>query len=90
MNLVRLKQQEGLLEQQISDQTQYAPILNRAPDKTKGEVFPTLWYGSDLVVTSIQHVLIAKMVLIAEDPHIMYVSSDLVSNHSHHVIALSV
>jgi hypothetical protein len=55
-------------------QTRYVPILERPPDKAKGEVFPTVWYGSDLVVIGVQHVMIAKMVLIAEDPSLRYVS----------------
>ena len=64
--LVRLKEQEGLLDQQISGQ--WTPNFKRQPDKSKGEVFPTIWYGSDLVVTGIQHLMIAKMVLMAESP----------------------
>jgi hypothetical protein len=44
------------------------PFLRNPPNKTNGEVFPTLWYGSDLVVIGVQHVMIAKVVLIAEAP----------------------
>ena len=44
------------------------PLMVRPPNKASGEVFPTIWYGSDLVVIGVQHVMIAKLVLIAEDP----------------------
>lgn len=64
----RLNEQQALLERNVLTQTRYVPILKRPPNKAKGEVFPTIWYGSDLVVTGVQHVMIAKMVLTAEDP----------------------
>lgn len=68
---MRLKEQEDLLGQQVSGQ--YTPIFKRPADKSKGEVFPTIWYGSDIVVTGIQHLMISKMVLIAESPLLKYV-----------------
>lgn len=58
------------------------PILQREADKARGEVFPTIWYGSDLVVTGVQHVLIAKMVLKSEAPGL-----SLAGNRSTHRIA---
>ncbi|XPS74037.1 hypothetical protein M3J09_006163 [Ascochyta lentis] len=64
----RLNEQQALLESNVLTQARYQPILKRQPDKAKGEVFPTIWYGSDLVVTGVQHVMIAKMVLTAEAP----------------------
>lgn len=67
-SLGRLSEQQAQLERTLTSQTRYMPILTRSPDKAKGEVFPTLWYGSDLVVIGVQHVMIAKMVLIAEAP----------------------
>ncbi|KAJ4341539.1 hypothetical protein N0V95_007185 [Ascochyta clinopodiicola] len=45
----RLNEQQALLESKVLTQTRYQPILRRQSDKAKGEVFPTIWYGSDLV-----------------------------------------
>lgn len=64
----RLNEQQALLEDKVLSQTSYLPVFEQPPNRAKGEVFPTIWYGSDLVVTGVQHVLIAKMVLMAEAP----------------------
>ncbi|KAH6880790.1 hypothetical protein B0T10DRAFT_495245 [Thelonectria olida] len=62
----RLKQQERHLEQHTVEGL--APILSRAPDRAKGEVFPTIWYASSMALTGMQHLMVAKMILIAESP----------------------
>lgn len=64
----RLNEQQASLERNVLSHTRYLPIFKQSPNKTKGEVFPKVWYGSDLVVTGVQHVMIAKMVLTAEAP----------------------
>ncbi|ODM22537.1 hypothetical protein SI65_00125 [Aspergillus cristatus] len=46
------------------------PILSRKADKSKGEIFPTVWYTSDAQVTATQHLELARMILIAESPHL--------------------
>lgn len=60
-----MKQQEHLEQDVLRD---FQPILKRPADKSKGEIFPTLWYGSNIEVTSIQQAIIARSVLVAEDP----------------------
>lgn len=67
----RLSEQQAQLEQASSTQTRFVPILRRPPDRATGEVFPTIWFGSDLVVVGIQHVMITKMVLVAEAPNLV-------------------
>ncbi|KAF2019511.1 hypothetical protein BU24DRAFT_386447 [Aaosphaeria arxii CBS 175.79] len=66
----RLKEQEQLLESIIQTLPQFLPILWEPPNKSRGEVFPIVWLGSDLAITGIQHVIISKMVLTAEDPNL--------------------
>ncbi|KJZ72680.1 hypothetical protein HIM_07872 [Hirsutella minnesotensis 3608] len=46
----------------------FRPMYRRAADKSRGEIFPTIWYGSNIEVTSVQLALIAKAVLVAENP----------------------
>ncbi|RSL55367.1 hypothetical protein CEP54_009445 [Fusarium duplospermum] len=62
----RLKEQERYLEQYVVGR--FAPILSRPPDRTKGEVFPTIWYASNIALTGMQHMMMAKMILVAESP----------------------
>ncbi|KAI0476158.1 hypothetical protein GGR56DRAFT_693443 [Xylariaceae sp. FL0804] len=62
----RLKEQEAFIEQHYA--SQLVPIFDRKADRSKGEVFPTILYQSDVEVTCVQHFIIAKMVLVAEDP----------------------
>ncbi|KAI5459599.1 hypothetical protein BGZ63DRAFT_254965 [Mariannaea sp. PMI_226] len=62
----RLKQQERHLDQHVVDGL--SPILSLAPDRAKGEVFPTIWYASSMALTGMQHHMVAKMILIAESP----------------------
>lgn len=44
--------------------------MKREADKSRGEVFPLMWYVSDAEVTATQHFILAKAVLIAENPRI--------------------
>ncbi|KAL4971592.1 hypothetical protein BDW66DRAFT_164977 [Aspergillus desertorum] len=46
------------------------PILQRPADRSKGEVFPTVWYSTDAQVTGMQHLEMARMILIAENPRL--------------------
>lgn len=46
------------------------PAFERIPDRTKGEVLPTIWYLSDADVTGAQHFELARMLLIAENPNL--------------------
>ena len=69
---VRLMKQQELLEHDILPAFQ--PLYQKSADKTKGEIFPTIWYGSNIEVTSVQLGLIAKSVLVAENPFLKYAS----------------
>ncbi|UKZ86623.1 uncharacterized protein TrAFT101_002447 [Trichoderma asperellum] len=62
----RLMDQQQYLEREIL--ANFQPIFRRAADKAKGEIFPTIWYGSNLEVTSIQQSIMAKSVLVGESP----------------------
>ncbi|KAL2846368.1 hypothetical protein BJY01DRAFT_234623 [Aspergillus pseudoustus] len=62
----RLKHQQQTL---ISDySTHFIPILQGFPDKSKGEIFPTVWFATDAQVTGVQHLELARMILTAENP----------------------
>ncbi|KAL5093567.1 hypothetical protein Trisim1_010296 [Trichoderma cf. simile WF8] len=63
---MRLMDQQNYLEYEIL--ANFRPIFKRTADKAKGEIFPTIWYGSNLEVTSIQQSIMAKSVLVAENP----------------------
>lgn len=60
-----MEQQEHLEQDVLRD---FQPIFKRKADKSKGEIFPTLWYGSNIEVISVQQAIIAKSVLVAENP----------------------
>ena len=64
--LGRLIRQQDHLEQDVL--VDFKPIFHRPADKAKGEIFPTIWYGSTIEVTSIQQSIIAKSILTAENP----------------------
>lgn len=49
------------------------PIVKRDADRSLGETLPLEWYESDEEVTAIQHFLLAKAVLVAENPNLQYV-----------------
>lgn len=68
--LVRLMDQQAHLEQIVLADVQ--PIFQKAADKGKGETFPTLWYATNIELTAIQQAIMARSILIAEDPHLKY------------------
>ncbi|KAH7145500.1 hypothetical protein B0J13DRAFT_322893 [Dactylonectria estremocensis] len=59
------KQGEQLEKEAVAD---IQPYFTRKADRSNGEIFPIIWYSSALEVTSIQLSIIAKMVLMAENP----------------------
>ncbi|KAF4463977.1 hypothetical protein FALBO_9173 [Fusarium albosuccineum] len=63
---LRLQKQGEVLEEEAL--REYQPFFARAADRSNGEIFPTIWYSSVLEVTSMQLCIIAKMVLMAENP----------------------
>ncbi|KAB8237441.1 uncharacterized protein BDW43DRAFT_297746 [Aspergillus alliaceus] len=48
----------------------FNPIYSRQPERSKGEVFPELWYLDDCIVTAIQHWHLARILLLAFDPRV--------------------
>lgn len=64
----RLKAQEETLQTDCC--SQFTPVLKREADKSRGEVFPLIWYASDGEVTATQHFILAKTVLTAENPNL--------------------
>ena len=46
----------------------FQPIYYRAPDASRGEYFPEIWYLSDAHVTGIQHVELARILLAVYNP----------------------
>lgn len=46
------------------------PILELKANRANGQVFPTVWYGLDVQATAVQHLLLAQMILIAENPRL--------------------
>ncbi|KAL3459315.1 hypothetical protein BJX64DRAFT_279244 [Aspergillus heterothallicus] len=62
----RLKHQQQTLTSDYS--THLLPILQKPPDPSKGEIFPTVWYATDAQVTGAQHLELARMILTAENP----------------------
>ncbi|KAL6874841.1 hypothetical protein J3F83DRAFT_759574 [Trichoderma novae-zelandiae] len=63
---LRLMDQQEYLEREIL--VNFRPIFKTTADKAKGEIFPTIWYGSNLEVTSVQQGIMARSVLVAENP----------------------
>jgi hypothetical protein len=62
----RLVNQQDHLERDVL--ADYQPIFYREADKSKGEIFPVIWYSSTIEVTSIQQAKIARSILLAENP----------------------
>ncbi|KAL6915458.1 hypothetical protein FSST1_006953 [Fusarium sambucinum] len=63
---LRLQKQGETLEEEAL--REYQPFYVRPADRSNGEIFPIIWYSSALEVTSMQLCIIAKMVLMAENP----------------------
>ncbi|GAT19559.1 hypothetical protein RIB2604_00601380 [Aspergillus luchuensis] len=47
-----------------------APLFEKKADRSRGELFPTVWYSSDEQVTAVQHLEIANMILTAQNPYL--------------------
>ncbi|KAK1672343.1 hypothetical protein BDP55DRAFT_673624 [Colletotrichum godetiae] len=62
----RLRIEQGILAAECT--RQFIPIIQRPADRSQGEIFPLVWYGSDVEVTALQHFILARMILLAEDP----------------------
>lgn len=60
-----MRQQDHLEQDVLID---FQPIFHHQADKSKGEIFPTVWYTSNIEVTSIQQSIMARSVLTAENP----------------------
>ena len=60
-----IRQQDHLEEDVLFD---FQPIFRKNADKAKGEIFPTIWYTSVIETTTVQQRLMAKSVLLAENP----------------------
>ncbi|KAN0093566.1 hypothetical protein V8E51_016750 [Hyaloscypha variabilis] len=48
----------------------FEPMFDKAPDLSKGEVYPELWYMSDCHVTAVQHFDLSKILLTVYDPRV--------------------
>ncbi|KAK0124790.1 hypothetical protein ONS96_008671 [Cadophora gregata f. sp. sojae] len=48
----------------------FEPIFEQAPDASKGELYPEMWYLSDCHVTAVQHFDLSKILLTVYDPRI--------------------
>ncbi|KAJ5083031.1 hypothetical protein N7532_012074 [Penicillium argentinense] len=61
-----------LREQQLTHACmgEIEPILDLKANRAVGEIFPTVWYSFDFQVTAIQHLRLAQMILVAENPHL--------------------
>ncbi|KAF4820263.1 hypothetical protein CGCSCA5_v004251 [Colletotrichum siamense] len=66
----RLRNEEEALI--IEAARQFTPIIQRPADRSRGEIFPLVWYGSDIEVTALQHFILGRMILVAEDPSLQY------------------
>lgn len=64
--LARLKDQENQLLHNSSGELE--PILDIKAERTKGKIFPTVWYNFDVQVSAIQHFRFAQLILTAENP----------------------
>lgn len=67
LRLARLRDQEMQLLHDSSGELE--PILDIKAERTKGKIFPTVWYNFDVQVTAIQHFRFAQLLLTAENPH---------------------
>lgn len=62
----RLMRQQDHLEQDVL--VGFQPIFHKQAEKAKGEIFPTVWYTSVIETTTVQQAIMAKSVLLAENP----------------------
>ncbi|KAH0437776.1 arca-like protein [Colletotrichum camelliae] len=66
----RLRNEEEALI--IEAARQFTPIIQRPADRSRGEISPLVWYSSDIEVTALQHFILGRMILVAEDPSLQY------------------
>lgn len=66
----RLMRQQEYLQQDVL--VGFQPIFYKEADKAKGQIFPTIWYTSVIETTTVQQALMAKSVLLAENPSLKY------------------
>ena len=60
--------QQSFLEHTVLATTR--PLLEKPADKRQGEIFPTIWYTTHIELTSIQQSLMARSVLVSENPYL--------------------
>ncbi|KAM3480416.1 hypothetical protein MY5147_001182 [Beauveria neobassiana] len=65
---LRLMDQQSYLENAVLANTK--PLFEKSADKRQGEIFPTIWYTSHIELTSIQQSLMARSVLVSENPYL--------------------
>ncbi|ATY58562.1 hypothetical protein A9K55_003087 [Cordyceps militaris] len=65
---LRLMDQQSFLEHTVLVNTR--PLFEKPADKRQGEIFPTIWYTSHIELTSIQQSLMARSVLVSENPYL--------------------
>ncbi|KAJ3498066.1 hypothetical protein NLG97_g1426 [Lecanicillium saksenae] len=65
---LRLMDQQSYLEDNVLANTR--PLFEKPADKRQGEIFPTIWYTSHIELTSIQQSLMARSVLVSENPYL--------------------
>ncbi|KAL2292511.1 hypothetical protein FJTKL_09474 [Diaporthe vaccinii] len=80
----RLKAQEEALETDCF--SHFTPVIKREADKSRGEVFPLIWYASDGEVTATQHFILAKTVLTAENPNLKHSPDRGASREAEHQV----
>ncbi|KAM3438838.1 hypothetical protein NHJ13734_004036 [Beauveria thailandica] len=74
---LRLMDQQSYLENAVLASTK--PLFEKPADKRQGEIFPTIWYTSHIELTSIQQSLMARSVLVSENPYLKLQSSSRAS-----------
>lgn len=60
--------QQSYLEVNVLGATK--PLFEKPADKRQGEIFPTIWYPTHIELTSIQQSLMARSVLVSENPYL--------------------
>jgi hypothetical protein len=66
--IAQLKLKEQKLVQESSSAME--PILELKADRAKGQIFPTVWYSLDVQATAVQHLQLAQLILVAENPQL--------------------
>ncbi|KAJ4159214.1 uncharacterized protein LMH87_008122 [Akanthomyces muscarius] len=74
---LRLMDQQSFLEHTVLANTR--PLLQKPADKRQGEIFPTIWYTTHIELTSIQQSLMARSVLVSENPYLKQQASSRAS-----------